>query len=88
MTKIESPAEIQKRWKREGRTFRAREVNAEFQRQCEAAKTAREDAILANPERYSADLVGSIRDHRAAAAMRTERPKHWGYGDTSGIGIN
>lgn len=87
MMKIQTPAEIAKMWRQEGRTFRIGDAIAEFERQGEAARIAREDEILTHPENYSADLVGSIRDHRAARAAE-RGPIHWGDGDTSGIGLN
>lgn len=68
--KVQTVAQIVKEWRAEGRTFRIREAVAEREQQCLALRTAREDEILADPERYSADLVESIRDHRAAAAIR------------------
>jgi|tagenome__1003787_1003787.scaffolds.fasta_scaffold11772888_1 hypothetical protein len=70
MTEIETPQQISRRWRAEGRTFRISEAVAEFERQGAEAQRAREDAILANPERYPAGLVESVRDHREAAAVR------------------
>jgi hypothetical protein len=63
MTK--TPAEIAKQWKTEGKSFRTADLVAEFNRQAAAERRAQEDAILAHPERHSADLVQSVRDHRA-----------------------
>lgn len=70
MSKVETTAQIQRRWKREGRTFRAADVVAEMQRQGREALRAREDAILAaDPD---SEVAAQIRDHRAAGNYTTQ----------------
>lgn len=70
MTEIQTTAEIAAQWRKQGKAFRIADAVAEYERQCAEVQRAREDAILAHPERYPAGVVESIRDHREAAALR------------------
>ncbi len=64
---IETTATIGARWRREGRTFTAREVGDEFKRQLCEWTVARENRIIAEqPEdsEHVREVAQQIRDHR------------------------
>jgi len=68
---METPYEIAKRWKAEGKTFRPRDVEIEFARQGAWVVREREDRILANNP--DCEVAGQIRDHRENGNWTTQR---------------
>jgi hypothetical protein len=69
----ESPNEITKRWRAEGRDFRPGDVNAEFRQQGIDSLREREDRVLdAEPGTYPDDLVKQVQDHREAGQWTTQ----------------
>ncbi len=67
---IETTAQIQKRWKRDGRSYTATDIAGELKRQSCVAALEYEDSILAaafdqpQPSLHTREVVGQIRDHR------------------------
>lgn len=76
MAEVQTPQEIARAWKREGREFRAQEVSDEFQRQGRESVRERESAILAAVEmpggEHLREVAEQTRDHRDAGKYTTQ----------------